>query len=428
MKNKMKNEARKGKFDGTSRRLSIIKLTMFSLIVILTLLTTFSTVQAIGITPGRRTFDYKEDMKEKVEFRVINNEYKEMDVQLYKDGFLSSFIEFEPRTVHFNADEESKTFSYTLKVGPIDLAGGSYEGSIVAVEIPRAGREEVGTSATPGVATQAVLRIPYPGQYVEAELQIGESAPGEKVQFAVVVTNLGSQPTTVKAKIDILQGNKLIQNIEANPITLNPTQRNALRAEWPAFESGVFKARATVNYAGKFIVIEKEFKVSGEMIEIKRIFVKNYRLNEIAKVAIVVESKWNEVIKNVYGHLIVTNQQSDIVGDFKSASIDLKPKAIETIYAYWDTEGVPTGDYDGKIILNYEDKQIEKLLKAQLGIDSLQINIVGLSAQAISSRRATGNISTILVIIIIILALLNMAWFLYFKRKKRETGNIQSDM
>ena len=67
---------------------------MFSLLVVLVTIVLVSNVSAIGITPGKRTFDFHPQMDEEVEFRVVNTEYKEMTVHLYKEGELAEFIEF----------------------------------------------------------------------------------------------------------------------------------------------------------------------------------------------------------------------------------------------------------------------------------------------------------------------------------------------
>ncbi len=420
-KRELKSIARLTSFRAANE-ISTMKLIVLSLIVLLTILTTLSYASAIGITPGKRTLDYTSGMTQEVSFRVVNTEYKDMTVHLYKEGTLAPFIEFQEQTVHFDEDEESKTFRYTFRVNSLDLKGGSYEGRIVAVEVPEAQSGQISAAAVLGVATQVVLRVPYPGEYIEATLDVNEVEPGKNITFVVGATNLGSKQTKVSAQIDILRGSEIVGRIKSNEIIIQPQQRNALRAEWPAVESGVYTARATVNYDGnKKTTVSKEFRISGLMLEIKRIFVKNYRLNEIAKVAIVVESKWNDIIKDVYGHLTVTSDKGDTVGDFKSASVDMQPKAVETIYAYWDTEGVEKGVYDGKIVLHYEDNQIEKILKAKIDVDSMEIEVLGLSAQVIGTARPSGNISTILIIVVIVLVLVNFAWFFYFRRQK--SGN-----
>jgi hypothetical protein len=266
-----------------------------------------------------------------------------MTVRLYKEGILSPFIEFPEQTVHFEEGEESKTFSYRFRIGLVDFTGGNYEGRIVAVEVPPGQAGQTSTSAVAGVATQVILRVPKPGKHIDAKLEIGEAQAGGEVNFIISATNIGTEKTEVSGKVEVYEGQNLLDTIETNSLELESQERNAMKAEWIANQAGSYKAKAIISYDGKQEVMEKDFVVGGFMIEIKRIFVKNYRLNEIAKIAMVVESRWNEIIEDVYGDFIISSETGDVVGEFRSASIDLEPRSTETIHAYWDTEGVSEG-------------------------------------------------------------------------------------
>ena len=61
----------------------------------------FCNVQAIGISPGRTTLDFRPGYEEDVEFTILNNEHKDMNVMLYvKEGEYSDLIKLYDNMWH----------------------------------------------------------------------------------------------------------------------------------------------------------------------------------------------------------------------------------------------------------------------------------------------------------------------------------------
>jgi len=300
---------------------------------------------------------------------------------------------------------------------------GSHIAKIVALEKPKetkAGEPTSQVSSVIGVASQLYVNVPYPSAYIEANMQISEAASlEENTTFILQLNNLGKEDTKARIEIDIIKDNKVIAKLKTDEKDIKSKQGAELTAGWRATKQGTYTAKATVYYSGKEAVIEKEFNVGKLALELKRIYVKEYQAEEIAEVSIVVENKWNEQLKNVYGHIIIADYSNNIIGDFKSASVDLAGGATEEIYAYWDTAGIKQDSYTGKIMVHYDDKSIERQLRTRLSATGIDFEIVGVTAEVVASREKGSAINTMLIVFIVLLVLANILWFVYFKRRMK---------
>jgi hypothetical protein len=275
--------------------------------------------------------------------------------------------------------------------------------------------------AAAAVATQIRVKVPYPGKYLEARLEI--ISQDEKTLFFVTASNLGTDKIQrAKATIDILDSSdNKITTVETTERSIESKQRVDLVGSTTELGPGIYKAVMTLTYDNLVLTLEKQFEIGDIWIDIKEIFVNNFRLGEVAKFNILVESLWNKIIKNAYAQLIMKNKQGDVIADTKSASFDINPAERKTIFAYWDTEDVEEGEYDGKVILHYEDKTTEKSLRTYVKLDGIDIEIIGVTAAAVQpSPRARIDTQAILTMLVIIMILINIAWFIYFK--KRNSG------
>ena len=75
---------------------------------------------------------------------------------------------------------------------------------------------------------------------------------------------------------------------------------------------------------------------------------------------------------------------------FKTATIDLEPYGIGLLEAYWSTKGIPIGEYDLDLTIFYDGKTTNKLVEAEVNIDSIKTEnfIVG---KAISGKGKIGR-------------------------------------
>lgn len=398
-----------------------IRIAILLLACIFIALASISNVLAIGITPGRVTLDFQSGMQKTIEFKVVNNEHKDMKVILSAFGELERYVTLSHKSADFTPADGEKTFSYTINL-PDKLEPGNHELRIAAAELPPAGAEEgVYIGATIVVTSQLIVKSPYPYKYAEITLM---SSPQDKTtNFFVEVNNLGQHDLVdISANIEILgPTNERIAIIKTDSKSIKAMQKGELTAKWKAdVNFGKYKAIATLVYdEGKIATAEHVFSVGTLAIDIVDINVKNFRLGDIAKFDITLENKWNEEVKNVFANLQIQDEKGDLIADTKTASVNMKPLERNVLNAYWDTAGIKEGTYSGRLLLNFANQVLEKQLKTEIRLNSIKVEIIGVGITA-RATAAEGGRQNLMFILIVVLIVINIAWFIYFKRKQKK--------
>lgn len=402
-----------------------VRSTILLLTFIFIALASISNVLAIGITPGRVTLDFQPSLQKQVEFKIINTEHKDMKIVFGAEGELAKYImlKTESPIVEFSAAENEKTFTYVVNL-PDSLTAGQHEAKITATEVPPEGvGEGVYIGATVVVTSQLLVKVPYPYKYAEIKLSVRESAVNGTTQFYVEVENLGVHDLVdMQAIIEILSGtNEKIAIIKTDSKTIPAGKKAELVASWKAnINAGQYKAIASLVYdEGKIANAEKVFSVGSLEVDVVDISVKNFKLGDIAKFDITVESKWSVAVKDVYAQLQIFDEQEQQIANVKTASLDIPPLSRQVFTAYWDTAGIREGTYSGKLLLNYANKIIERQLKTEITLNSIRVEVIGVGITARATAAEGGN-QNLMFILIVVLIIVNIAWFIYFKRKQKK--------
>lgn len=377
-------------------------------------------ISSLGITPGRTTFNYETGMTEKeVEFSVINNEHKNTQVMLMIQGELNSSVTLYDSMIEFSPSEESKQFKYNFKVpAGMDKIPGLHTAEIVALEVPKAGNSGTYVGATVAVVSQLYFYVPYPGKYVDADLNVLDAESNGTATFILPLINRGKVGIgEARAIIDIYTSlNEKIGSIDTDYLPIEPGARTELTGKWNVTaSSGNYIAKVTVLYDGESRSFEKQFAIGTQALNIESILVNNFRLGEIAKLQILVDNKWNQELKNVFANLIVYNNENQVMADIKSAAENIPALDRKELIAYWDTVGVQTGEYNGKLMVKYGEKSSDKNLLLKVSEDNLDIVGVGYAIRPQGNSKGT-SLSTILIIIIVLMIVINLSWFVFFRR------------
>ncbi len=405
------------KSDKNGKRILLLVLASMLLIIL-----TSSAVNAIGIAPGRTTINFEPGLKQEITFRVENNEHKDMKVLFRVEGELAQYIKLKELLVDFNAEDESKTFTYIVELpGSIETPG-DHEANIIAQELPKDLQAQGAyVGATAAVATNMLVKVPYPGKYAEIRLDISEAQVNETTVFIIPVLNFGTE-TINKAKGTVeIRGptNEVLATLETNELSIPAKSTGELTAGWKAdVNAGKYYAVAIVNYDGKLAKAEKIFGVGSLLVEVKDIVVKEFSLGEVAKFNILVENKWNEQINDLVAELIVENDKGDELVRTKSATGSVAALGQTTLDVFWDTEGVQSGIYNTKVILHYAGKSSEKQLKIEVTLDKIKTSFVGATAQVIGVEQKGILQNSVLMIAVVALVIINVGWFVYMRKRK----------
>jgi hypothetical protein len=375
-------------------------------------------ISALGISPGRTTIDFEPGLEKTIKVNVVNTENKEMGVVLYAKGELKDIITFSEDTLLFSADEKEKTFTYSLKLPESMSRPGLYTGEIIALEVPPEGvKEGAVIGATVAVTTQLYVNVPYPGKYIEFDLDILEKE-GE-VSFYIPVINKGEEDINeLGSSIEIYSGTDKIKEIDLEKISIESEKREELIAKWADATPGNYLAKLILNYDSEEEILEKNFKVGNVKIEILSITVDDFSLGEIAKFNILVENKWREEIKDVSVNMIIYGNSGETIADFTTANYNLLASDRVNMNSYWDTENVNENIYDGKLTLRYENEEESRNIRIKVTKDSIEV--LGLTGYVIDEGGGELNLVNLLLIIVGLLVIANIIWFVVVKKLKNK--------
>jgi len=400
---------------GKMHRRKVVLAVIFLFLIIYSI----SGVLAIGVTPGRTTLDFSPGLKKNVDVTVINSQKSDVELSISVQGELSKSISLKQTSLKMKSSEEEKKISFEINL-PEKLEPGLHTAEIVIKhKSVREASGQANINTELAVVTQVSVYVPYPGKYIDAQLSI--TGDEKKKKFVIPIVNRGEQTiNSAKAQIQVYDSNgKHLRNIETNSISLEPSAKGELYADWTVnVPKGRYNAKATITYDGNEYLVEKEFDVGEFVLDLMQVFIKDFRLGEIAKFNLVVRNKWNEPISRAYAEMKVFDDDFNEIADVKSATYDIPAGMKTEMVYYWDTKGISPGLYDANIILYYADKKTQQDL--QLDVRSDRIDVIGLG-RVITSETGSSNkgLVTILSVIIGFLILVNILWFFVLRKRKR---------
>jgi hypothetical protein len=418
--NKKEISSKRGFYNKTIRygNFNSMKLVFILLILTLLLLMTLSFVNALGVTPGRTTIAFTTNLEKEVTFTVTNTEHKNMNVAFSVEGELKDYIKISEDIAHLNANEDSKTFSYKVKL-PKELNPGLNKGEISITQLPE-GIDDPGMviSSTVSVVTQVYVNVPYPGKYIDSDINVQNSG-GNIVDFYIPVVSMGEEKiNNVKAIITIYKGDSKIFTINTNQFSLEKNERKELSAKWDADSDGEYNAVAEIDYDGVIKKIQKKFNVGNETMGVIGVSVNDFKLGQVAKIRVLVQNKMSDDVKNAYASLDVYDSGLKKVTSLKSENYDIPKLSNKEIIIYWDTEKLEKGEYNSEMKIDYVKNFIVKNFKVDVTDNSMKFTGTGFAIAASGGQKL--NINSIYYIIIGILVLVNISWLVWWMRNKKK--------
>jgi hypothetical protein len=383
-----------------------------------------SQAMAFGVAPSREIVPYKPGtLTENV--RILNSERMNGTVAIYLSGDLADYATVEKQVMRISADQTEIPFSYTVNLPSSGLEPGERTLDVRVVQLPEKDivpQDKSIVFVGVMVAHQLRVQVPYPGTYAQGELFVGNAQVGAAVPFSVAIYNKGDGALTATGFVTI----KGPTNEELGRATLSSQkvesgQEGKLEGQADVkLNAGEYIAEAVITYGdGRQLLLRKSFYVGNLLVDIQSLSVKDFKLGNIAKFDIKVASKWNQPLNDVYGELFILDKTGSPIASFKTGTTTLGSYATDVISAFWDTQGVASGEYGLRFVLHYADKQSERLFRTVIGLDSIVVDMGG-AAGAVTgiSPKATGQVS-IMTVLVIILIIVNIGWFVYFKRFRK---------
>jgi len=359
----------------------------------------FSTsVFAVGIRPARLVYPFQEGRELSMEYTIINRGSAEARFAIYTCGTfydkinISSvssivFSDLDCTAAQRKAISQLESGDITLdqagiflkpheekqiqaKIKLPSIAGfepGIVDTRIGAVDLPlafRPGETVVGGIAA--VEAQLWLRVPYPGirlvlsPVVESTDGTPGSIPrGKKARIKATVSSEGTEDVkNAVLTIDILdsQGVRKGARIDLGAKDIPSGEL----VEYPAVlwdtnevEPGSYTARFRLSFGSQSITEDYGFKVGGLEVAVTGVEAQPVVKGGIAKIIITAESKWGDVIPNVFADVFVEDGTGKQIASVRTQSIEMRPFGTVTLESFWETKDAPTGKYGLTANLHY---------------------------------------------------------------------------
>ncbi len=396
------------------------------LLVLLLFLVIMTNVDALGVTPARKIVDVEDyGLDFSSQFTVVNEKSTAMKVSIDIDGTLSEYVTLDKVLLEFKEGEKEKVVNYNIKL-PSDVGEpGSNDINFIVTELPVGEDKGIFVGARISLITSLRVRVPYPGEFIESEVDISSGDSEGNIMFTIYAHNLGSQNIdNARATVEVLgPTNEVVQIFETSSENIETGKRKELIAIWNAkVNPGKYYANIVVVYDGKKVELGKEFNVGEAKLEVRDIIVDDFKLGDIAKFEIMLRNLWNEALDDVYAEMQIYDLDGNLIGTFKTPLENLDAREDGTLLGYWDTGGVDVGEYKAKLVVYYPGGSFERDVETVISPKGIRATVRS-TGRAIALSGVSYKFNSVFMIGLFILILINIFWFVYFgKRKNKAKG------
>ena len=358
-----------------------------------------SLVFAIGISPADVYIDFVPDQEFIIDYSI--NSYKPFT--FYTEGAFSEFTTIE--TV-YHSDSQGN-FRVHLKLPSDYPTPGKHRMYVAGKEQPPGGT----------VGAVAIIRgfieidVPFPGYYAELDISVTDVNEDQPVPISVGVHNRGKlNISSAKLHLDVFSEDNVVKSADSDTVSILTNSDYNFQYIIPAEElrPGSYTIQATLTYEGGVRDKSAGFRVGTFDVDVFN-FTERMFNNSVNPFEITVESRWNNPINTAYVDLSIVND-SRVLSTAKTPPFDLPPWQKKTSSFYWNTAGIPIGDYILEMTIHY-DGQAKNVKRKIFIVENIQPVI---EAPAVS-------VSTILLVLITLLLVIFNIYFIFFKdRKKKE--------
>ncbi len=299
---------------------------------------------SLGMTPAKSEFNFESGSKIEIPYRVYaDNPYKE--IQVYAEGDLSQYVSIDK-----NKFFGGGSFTVTLNLpASVDKPGKNLL-YIAAEEVPD---KDSFISTAIKLKSLILVHVPYPGRYIEADLNIPDVNVNEMVPVDLKILSRGTAETSVKPEINFYDSSgKHIDKLTFSPELLRTNDEKHFRKILNSSSYGPddYLAEAIIDYGGQDImIINRTFRIGNLKVDVIN-FTREIDAR-LSKFIINVKSNWNGEVREVYADVNISNGEEELV--FRTPSVDLAAWQQKEIIGYVEADNLAPGTYKAEIRLNY---------------------------------------------------------------------------
>ena len=390
-------------------------------ISLLFLILLIQSVNSLTISPGLIVVEAKPGYEATVPFRGTNSAEYDMWVSANKDRSddpLMNYVKIESPNNGSNTFfvKKGESASFIVKIVlpdplPDNLTPGRHNLYVGLNEVVRPGSG--GFAVSTNVYSLILVNVPYPGIYGEVHFSAATVDYAEKPNFYVEFISRGTDTIKlVEANVEIFSENGSFRKLETKHLRNvapldNPTIKWVLEPK--SIPPGDYKATADVKFDGQQKKIDTNFRIGSEEITIKNTTQK-LESGGIQKYDIHIESKWNNVLSNLYADINILDSGVSVEKSKTPFLEFLAPWEKAMLQGYVDTTNLEPKTYDTEITIYNGQKS--KKITTELIITGANTEQPGI----LSGQQALTFIIFSASFLIIILMGINI--YLFFNRKK----------
>jgi len=312
----------------------------------------FSYATGIAAYNPPHKITYVPDSEAVFEFAIIHST---VDVELFVRGPLSEYATIN-RDKIVKAEDPNQRFAVLFKFPDKNtfVRPGHHKVLVGFSEI-------IGGAGTVGTAligaTYIEIDVFYPGKYVEAYFGADDVNTNETSNFMFEARNFGLlNISSVHGEIHTydLDGNS-IDTILTNTYPLKTGETLTLRGRksMQQYKPGNYLAKAKLYWDSNVSIFEDYFRVGKLRVDLLN-YTKTFTPNTINRFDMLVKSRWNNKVENLYTEVFLMHENQSVITSFKTPLTSLEPWAEKNLTIFWQAPELALKTYKVKIKIYYD--------------------------------------------------------------------------
>jgi len=324
------------------------------LLLVVLILIPFVSASAIGISPAKFQIYFEPNLEKNFTFKASNSDAERVN-EIYVRGDLAEYV-----TLSKDSFRGFEAFTATLKLPEkIDVPG--KHRILIGVRELDNGDVVGGIGGLAAVQAPIDVLVPYPGRYVEADFHVNNVNKGENADFTLKVHNLGTESVIFRPKIEVYEGEKLIETVFFKSDAVNSKELIIIEGEINSsdYKSGFYKILVTIDY-GEIIKLDDQFRV-GELFVNITDYSHRFKAGQVNDFWMEIESLWNHRMRKVYGEITITDE-GETISEIRPGFVDLDHFEKKNLTSFFDAKEVREGKYIANLKVYYEGESNHRLV------------------------------------------------------------------
>jgi len=354
-----------------------------------------SSVLAIGIRPAKTTLKEIPNSTQRYPLFIMNDEGKDIDVKVYSEGPLSSYVVFDRSIYHVGPN--GREIYFTLEL-PRQIPPGENVIDVVVEPQELWLSKNAQFSAKLKLIHKVFISGEIPDKYIKANLII-EDHKGY-MEIKSTIQNRGRETINfLKAIFTIKDETHIIEEIDipSKGLARGGSETFSKRILTVDYTTGEYQLNALIKYDDQSLSLSKLFKVGEPNIDLRK-WDEYLKFDDINEFSFELQSKWNRAIQNINVQIDLFRNRQKIKSS-KTEMFTLEASEQKQITNFIDVRGLATGIYNAVMTIQYLDKTAIKEFEIEILADNAYQKK---SSQSRNSEESDNRLQYIILLILTI--------------------------